>query len=146
MQPPVHSGTVMPMAPLPHDLSYGVAAVGVGCRFGGPWLREGCVVAAAQLGQRVLAGRSWFEGDNDANCVTMKHTLPQRNLCMVATKTATLNLRIDPDIKEALRVAALREHRSVANMVELLIRQHCEQAGIAIPQQQALFEDADDGR
>jgi hypothetical protein len=65
---------------------------------------------------------------------------------MVATKTATLNLRIDPDIKVALRVAALREHRSVANMVELLIRQHCVQAGIPIPQQQALFEDADDGR
>jgi hypothetical protein len=65
---------------------------------------------------------------------------------MVATKTATLNLRIDPAVKEAVQLAATREHRSVANMVELLIRRHCEQAGIPIPQQQALFEDTGDGR
>ena len=35
---------------------------------------------------------------------------------MVATKTATLNLRIDPFLKEALRVAAIQEHRSIANL------------------------------
>jgi len=58
-----------------------------------------------------------------------------------ALKTATLNLRIDPAIKEALRTAAGREHRSIANMVEMLIRQHCEQAGIGIPEQAGLFGD-----
>ena len=51
---------------------------------------------------------------------------------MVATKTATLNLRIDPVLKEVLRNAAAREHRSVANMVEQLIREHCAERGIKI--------------
>ena len=60
---------------------------------------------------------------------------------MAATKTAALNLRIHPDIKEAIRVAAKREHRSVANMMEILIIQHCEKVGISIPEQQALFEE-----
>ncbi|MDR1934759.1 MAG: ribbon-helix-helix protein, CopG family [Candidatus Accumulibacter sp.] len=51
---------------------------------------------------------------------------------MVTIKTATLTFRIDPGLKEALRVAADREHRSIANMVEVLIREYCEQRGIAI--------------
>ncbi len=57
---------------------------------------------------------------------------------MVAKKTAALNIRIDPDIKEAIRVAADRERRSVANMVEMLILKHCEEVGISIPGQQEL--------
>ena len=64
---------------------------------------------------------------------------------MVATKTATLNLRINPVIKEAAREAANQEHRSVASFIEILIRQHCEQVGITIPEQHSLFEDNDDG-
>ena len=64
---------------------------------------------------------------------------------MVATKTATLNLRINPAIKEAAREAANQEHRSVASFIEILIRQHCEQVGIVIPEQHSLFEDNDDG-
>jgi hypothetical protein len=54
-------------------------------------------------------------------------------------KTATLNLRISPVLKEAARIAANREHRSIANLIEVLIRQHCEQTGIAIPDQAELF-------
>jgi len=60
------------------------------------------------------------------------------------TKTATLNLRIDPARKEALREAASRDHRSAANMVEVLIRQHCRQQGMAIPEQDELFPEAGD--
>jgi len=60
---------------------------------------------------------------------------------MVATKTATLNLRIDPVLKESLRIAAMQDHRSIANMVELMIRHHCEQMGISIPEQQEIFKD-----
>ncbi|MFW7345127.1 MAG: hypothetical protein ACODTU_03520 [Pigmentiphaga sp.] len=52
---------------------------------------------------------------------------------MSASKTATLTFRIDPGLKEALRTAANAEHRSIANMVEVLIREYCEQRGIAIP-------------
>lgn len=51
---------------------------------------------------------------------------------MPAHKNATLNLRISPAIKQAVRQAAEREHRSVANMVEVLIRRHCVTAGIEI--------------
>jgi hypothetical protein len=57
---------------------------------------------------------------------------------MVAKKTAALSIRIDPDIKEAIRVAAGRERRSVANMVEMLILKHCGEVGISIPEQQEL--------
>lgn len=58
---------------------------------------------------------------------------------MSPKKTTTLNLRVDPAIKEAVKVAASRDHRSVANMIELLIRKHCEQEGISIPEQHSLF-------
>jgi len=63
---------------------------------------------------------------------------------MTVSKTATLNLRIDPLIKEAARIAAQRDHRSIANLIEVLIRKHCEATGISIPEQQALFPKADD--
>ena len=54
---------------------------------------------------------------------------------MTKTKISTLNLRIEPGIKEAVREAAAREHRSVANMVEVLIRRHCDETGIQVPLQ-----------
>jgi len=63
---------------------------------------------------------------------------------MTVSKTATLNLRIDPLIKEAARIAAQRDHRSIANLIEVLIRKHCEANGISIPEQQALFPKAVD--
>jgi hypothetical protein len=53
---------------------------------------------------------------------------------MATTKTATVTLRIDPGVKEALRAAASHEHRSIANMVEVLIRDYCRRNGIAIPE------------
>ena len=58
---------------------------------------------------------------------------------MPPKKTATLNLRIDPAIKEAARIAALQDHRSVASLMEVLIRRHCETHKISIPEQQSLF-------
>ena len=58
---------------------------------------------------------------------------------MAKTKISTLNLRIQPGIKEAVREAAALEHRSVANMIEMLIRRHCQQAGITVPEQSELF-------
>ena len=64
---------------------------------------------------------------------------------MSPNKTATLNLRIDPAIKEAVRIAALRDHRSVANLIELLIRKHCKAAGIEIPTQSELFGPTEPG-
>ena len=62
---------------------------------------------------------------------------------MPPKKSTTLNLRIDPGLKEALREASQRDHRSIANMVEVLILRHCEQEGISIPEQQLLFDDGE---
>lgn len=59
---------------------------------------------------------------------------------MAALKTATLTFRIEPGLKDALRAAADLEHRSIANMVEVLIRDYCERHSIAI----AHFEKAED--
>jgi hypothetical protein len=58
---------------------------------------------------------------------------------MAANKTSTLNLRIDPGIKDAVRIAAENEHRSIANFVEFLIRKYCSEVGIRIPKQQTFF-------
>ncbi len=58
---------------------------------------------------------------------------------MARTKIATLNLRIAPGVKEAVREAADMEHRSVANMIEMLIRRHCDHTGIIIPEQSEMF-------
>lgn len=52
---------------------------------------------------------------------------------MAAIKSATLTLRIEPGLKEALSVAAQGEHRSVSNMVEVLIRDYCTHNDVYIP-------------
>lgn len=52
---------------------------------------------------------------------------------MAVSKTATLTFRIDPALKEALRAAADIEHRSISNMVEVLIRDYCNHHGIDVP-------------
>jgi hypothetical protein len=53
---------------------------------------------------------------------------------MAGTKTATLTFRIEPGLKEALRTAAEREHRSIANMVEVMIRDYCGRNEVAVPE------------
>ena len=60
---------------------------------------------------------------------------------MNAKKTTTLNLRVDPLVKDAVRYAANQEHRSVANMVEMMIRQYCRDAGYPVLEQTPLFDD-----
>ncbi len=60
---------------------------------------------------------------------------------MAGTKATTLTLRIDPAIKEGLRAVAAQEHRSLANMIEVMILDYCERNGVAIPEQGArLYE------
>ena len=56
---------------------------------------------------------------------------------MATTKTTTLTFRIEPNIKEALCTAADRDHRSIANMVAVMIREHCARVGIEIQDKQA---------
>lgn len=45
-------------------------------------------------------------------------------------KTETLNLRVSPTVKAALFAAALKERRSMANMVECLVLAYCEAHGL----------------
>ena len=56
---------------------------------------------------------------------------------MASAKTATLTFRIEPDLKEAVRTAAVNEHRSIANMIAVMIREHCARVGITIQDKQA---------
>ena len=64
---------------------------------------------------------------------------------MPKTRISTLNLRIHPALKDAIREAASREHRSVANMIEVLIRRHCDQSGITIYDKRRLSSRNADG-
>lgn len=57
---------------------------------------------------------------------------------MTAGRDSTLAFRIEPGLKEALRTAADREHRSFANMVEVLIRDYCERNGIDFSETRSL--------
>jgi hypothetical protein len=47
-------------------------------------------------------------------------------------KTATLSFRIEPGLKEALPTTAEQEHRSIANMVEVMIQEYCGRNKITI--------------
>lgn len=46
-------------------------------------------------------------------------------------KTETLNLRVSPYFKDLVRIAAARDHLTIANFIEVLVREHCETFGIA---------------
>lgn len=45
-------------------------------------------------------------------------------------KTATITLRVDPQIKTIAELAAKQDHRSLTNLVEVLILNHCDKTGI----------------
>jgi len=76
------------------------------------------------------------------NCYTL-HIQLCFTVIMSSKKTATLNLRIDPVLKTIVKEAAILEQRSVANLIEVLIRRHCEANGITVPEQQLLFKEKD---
>jgi predicted HicB family RNase H-like nuclease len=46
-------------------------------------------------------------------------------------KTATLNLRIDPSLKEAAEAAAAEDHRSLTSLVEKLLADYLKAKGFA---------------
>lgn len=48
-------------------------------------------------------------------------------------KNDTLNLRVSPSFKLALKAAADLEQRSMVNMLEVLVAGFCESKGIATP-------------
>ena len=57
---------------------------------------------------------------------------------MASAETATLTFRIEPELKEAVRIASVNEHRSIANMIAVMIRDYCGRVGVEIAEPQAL--------
>lgn len=47
-------------------------------------------------------------------------------------KTETITLRVEPEIKEAMRIAAKRDRRSMTGLIEVLVEKHCDEVGIEI--------------
>lgn len=47
-------------------------------------------------------------------------------------KTATMTIRLSPQVKAAAEAAAQHEHRSIANLIEVLIMNHCQSVGLPI--------------
>ena len=52
---------------------------------------------------------------------------------MQNNKSETLNLRISPQVKDAIRLVADHEHRSMGNLIEVLVFEYCEKHGLPIP-------------
>lgn len=46
------------------------------------------------------------------------------------TKTATLSIRIAPEIKAAAEAAAKYERRSITSLIEVLVIRHCDALGL----------------
>lgn len=51
-------------------------------------------------------------------------------------KTEAVNLRMTAEVKELLRAAAERDHRTLSNLLEVLILEHCQRIGIKSPRRQ----------
>jgi hypothetical protein len=52
---------------------------------------------------------------------------------MATVRNAPVAFRFDPDVKQALSLIAERDGRSMANMMEWLIRKHCEREQLGWP-------------
>lgn len=48
----------------------------------------------------------------------------------MANKTTTVTFRMTPSIKDMLRIAADKERRSVANMIEVMVADYAKRFGI----------------
>ena len=72
--------------------------------------------------------------DDSELCCTLQYVYGQTVVrkIMITEKTTTLIFRIEPNIKEAPRTAADRDHRSIANMVAVMIQEYCARVGIPI--------------
>ena len=80
-----------------------------------------------------LLGMSWhrqYRNARERYC-TLQYKR-RMGAAMATGKTSTLTFRIEPAVKEALRSAAENEHRSIANMVEVMIRDYCGRMGVPV--------------
>jgi len=51
---------------------------------------------------------------------------------MKAAKTETITVRIEPAVKAGLKAMAERERRSIANMIDVIIRDYCGRNAVPI--------------
>jgi hypothetical protein len=51
---------------------------------------------------------------------------------MAKEPIVTVTLRVPETVRELLRAAAEEDHRSMANMVEVLILKHCKERSISV--------------
>jgi hypothetical protein len=82
-------------------------------------------------GQYVLPKLSFLLFSLASICVTIAVHFPLESFCM-ERKSETLNLRVTPELKELIRLAAEREHRTIGNFIEVLVRQHCAAHEVAV--------------
>ena len=52
---------------------------------------------------------------------------------MAVTKTTVISVRVPPDIKAALTMAAQVERRSLATMVEVMVLDYCRARSLPLP-------------
>lgn len=50
----------------------------------------------------------------------------------IKTKTATLTLRVPPEVKDLLAAAVGADCRSLANMFEVIVLAYCDKHGISV--------------
>ena len=74
----------------------------------------------------------WITSDFTVQYNTFTVHAPFQGETMASAKTATLTFRIEPELKEAVRTAAVNEHRSIANMIAVMIRDYCGRVGVEI--------------
>jgi predicted HicB family RNase H-like nuclease len=51
---------------------------------------------------------------------------------VVQRETAQVNFRVDPDLKRAAELAALRDRRSLSSLIKKLLTDYCREQGIEI--------------
>ena len=56
---------------------------------------------------------------------------------MARVKSENLTIRINPVVKEALRRASEHDRRSVGNLIEVLVLDHCKKIGVDVPDPKA---------
>jgi hypothetical protein len=61
---------------------------------------------------------------------------------MVTVRGASIAFRFDPEVKQALAFIAEREGRSMANMMEWLVRKHCQREGLGWPHADLPWQEA----
>jgi hypothetical protein len=70
--------------------------------------------------------------DASEHCCTVHYihsTYAVAGNTMVTTKTTTLTFRIEQGLKDAVRTAAELAHGSIANMIEIMIRDYARKLG-----------------